>query len=962
MSSTAFLLKIKLALGVAMVLMATLGAASYVTINWLIETARTGDQTEETLVLLERVASSIKTTESSLRQYLLTGNQTDQQKIDLARDGMLDAVSRLRRTRLPEQATLDELLAQRTTLGLQSAAVRESAGKEAAAAILFGDLSRQLRQRTDDLLDAARNRENLDWQNSQAAAQRNAQWAQRLIIAAGLLLLAMLAWVVYMVKHYEEQRKRVEAQLRDSEAMSRIITEDMADGVITTSSDGIVLEANAAALQLFGYEKSELVGRDVWELVPERLRRQYKETTAALRTHPDTFRMASREVRSIHKDGSEFLISASFGDAHVGGRRLFTGVMHDITESKRIAQALHASELQLRQITDTVPALIADLDIEQRFRFHNKAYEEVFGLSFEQIHGRTLAEVLGQTVYQRVQDKVEEVLSGYAVRYERIQTTPQGDCRDYAMHYFPRYGVGADEGKVIGFFSLGTDITELKRIDRMKTEFVSTVSHELRTPLTSIRGSLGLIAGGVAGELPEAVKALVGIAKNNCERLIRLINDILDSEKIESGKMHLDLQVVDIKLLVQQALAAIEGFAGQHQVQVLLQAPDERLQVRLDSDRMIQVLTNLLSNAVKFSPPQSAVQVRLLRVAQGIRVEVADHGPGVPEEFRSRIFQKFSQADASDTRQKGGTGLGLNISRVLVEKMGGHIGFSSKAGAGATFFFEMPEWQDPPLLRQPSGASVASRPRILICEGDLDVAKLISIMLGKADFESDMAQSAEQALACIARNRYDAVTMDLKLPDEQGVAFISALRDDESTRLLPVVVISAMAAQGQLQFNQKPLTVSDWLEKPIDENLLIRSVRRAVAGLEASKPHVLHVEDDPDIQRVVAAMAQDFATFQPAATLDQARTCLRAHRFDLVLLDLALGKDSGWDLVEDIDALDPRPPVIVFSASDVDLAAGRQTQAVLVKALTSDTELLSTIRHILKIPETGGLSAARTPS
>ena len=962
MSSTAFLLKIKLALGVAIVLMATLGAASYVTINRLIETARTGDQTEETLVLLERVASSIKTTESSLRQYLLTGDQSDRQKIDLARDGMLGAISRLRRTRLPEQATLDELLAQRTTLGLQSAAVRESAGKEAAAAILFGDLSRQLRQRTDDLLDAARNRENLEWQNSQAAAQRNAQWAQRFIIAAGLLLLAMLAWVVYMVKHYEEQRKRVEAQLRDSEAMSRIITEDMADGVITTSSDDIVLEANAAALQLLGYEKSELVGRDVSELVPERLRRQYKETTAALRTHPGTFRMASREVRSIHKDGSEFLISASFGDAQVGGRRLFTAVMHDITESKRIAQALRASELQLRQITDTVPALIADLDIEQRFRFHNKAYEDVFGLSFEQIHGRTLAEVLGQTAYPPVQDKVEEVLSGYAVRYERIQTTAQGECRNYAMHYFPRYGVGTDEGKVIGFFSLGTDITELKRIDRMKTEFVSTVSHELRTPLTSIRGSLGLIAGGVAGELPEAVKTLVGIAKNNCERLIRLINDILDSEKIESGKMHLDLQVVDIKLLVQQALAAIEGFAGQHHVQVVLQAPDEPLQVRLDSDRMTQVLTNLLSNAVKFSPPQSSVQVRLLRVAQGVRVEVADHGPGVPEEFRSRIFQKFSQADSSDTRQKGGTGLGLNISRVLVEKMGGHIGFSSKAGTGATFFFEMPEWQDRPLLLQPSGAPATSRPRILICEGDLDVAKLISMMLGKAGFESDMAQSAEQALAYVARNRYDAVTMDLKLPDEQGVAFISALRDDESTRRLPVVVISAMAAQGQLQFNQKPLTVSDWLEKPIDENLLIRSVRRAVAGLEASKPHILHVEDDPDIQRVVAAMAQDFATFQSAATLDQARTCLRAHRFDLVLLDLALGKDSGWDLVEDIDALDPRPPVIVFSASDVDLAAGRQTQAVLVKALTSDTELLSTIRRILKIPETGGLPAAQTPS
>ena len=952
MSSAAFLLKIKLALGVAIVLMAMLGVASYLTINRLIETARTGDQTEETLVLLERMASSIKAAEAATRQYLLTGDPADRKKIDLVRGGLVDAVSRLRRTHLPEQPALDALLAQRTTLALQSAAVRQSTGQEAGAAILLGDVSQQLRQRTDDLLDAARNRENLEWQNSQATAQRNAQWAQRLIIAAGLLLLAMLAWVVYMVKHYEEERQRVEAQLRDSEAMSRMVTEGMAESVITTSSDDIVLEANAAALQLFGYEKSELIGRDASELVPERLRRQYKETTAGLRTHPEAFRIAGHEVRSMRKDGSEFLAGASFGDVQVGGRRLFTAMLRDITDSKQITEALQASETKLRQITDTVPALIASVDRAQRFSFHNKAYEEVFGLNFDQINGRTMAEVLGQPAYERVQAKVEEVLRGNAVHYERTQTTPQGDCRDYAMHYFPRYGVGTDEGQVIGFFSLGTDITELKRIDRMKTEFVSTVSHELRTPLTSIRGSLGLIAGGVAGDMPEAVKNRVGSAKNNCERLIRLINDILDREKIESGKMRLDLQVVDIRQLVRQALVAIEGFAGQHQVQVLLQAPDELLQVRLDSDRMIQVLTNLLSNAVKFSPPQGAVQVKVARVTQGVRVEVADQGPGVPKEFRSRIFQKFSQADSSDTRQKGGTGLGLNISKMLVEKMGGHIGFDNQAGAGATFFFEMPEWHAPSRPLQLCSAPVACRPRILICEGDADVAKLISRMLDKAGFESDIAYCAEQAMACLARKRYDAVTIDLKLLGAQGVAFISALRGDEKTRCLPVVVISAMAAQGQLQFSQKPLMVSDWLEKPIDETLLIRSLRRAIAGLAAGKPHILHVEDDPDIQRVVAAMAQDFATFEFAATLDQARACLRARRFDLVLLDLTLGEDSGWELVGDIDALDPRPPVIVFSASDVRSTAGGRTQAVLVKALTSDAELLHTIRRVLNTPQT----------
>lgn len=852
---------------------------------------------------------------------------------------------------LQEAVEFDELINQRALVANQAIAARKEAGPEAAAAVLGSDASRQLRLRTDGLLEGARNREVYRWRDAQAAAQRGAEWAQGFIVAGSLLFFAMLAWVVYVVKHYEEVRKRGEAQLRDSEAMSRSITEGMAEVVITTRSDDIVLEANGAALQLFGYERSELVGRDVSELVPERRRRQYKEFTAAMRAQPEAFRIAGREVLALRKDGTEFMVSVSFGDVQVGGRRLFTALMHDVTESKRITEALRASESQLRQVTDTVPALIAYLDTEERFRFHNRAYEDAFGLGSEQIHEKPLADVLGPQVYETVREKVQEVLSGHTVRYERTQITPQGERKHYAMQYFPRYGEGASQDKVIGFFSLGTDITELRRIDRMKTEFVSTVSHELRTPLTFIRGSLGLISGGVAGELPEAVKSLVGIAKSNCERLIRLINDILDSEKIESGKLRLDLQIVDMRQLVQQALAANDGFAGQHGVRLLMRAPETPLHVRIDSDRMTQVLTNLMSNAVKFSPAGSPVEVRLSRTAQKVRVEVVDVGPGIPEEFHGRIFQKFSQADSSDTRQKGGTGLGLNISRALVEKMGGTIGFSSKAGVGTNFFFEMPEWTNPvPLLKPLRPPAVSSRPRILICEGDADVARLISMMLGKAGFDSDMTFSAEQALACLAGNTYDAVTVDLKLPGQNGVAFIGQLREDERTRNLPVVVISAMAEQGELQFNRKPHTVSDWVKKPIDESLLIHSLRRAVATMNAGKPRILHVEDDLDIQRITAAIAQDFASFEFAATLDEARARLQEHPFDLVLLDLALGSHSGWDLFEDIDTLDPRPPVIVFSAGDVDPADGRQADAVLVKAHTSNTELLNTIQRVLQIP------------
>jgi PAS domain S-box-containing protein len=952
-SSNAFLVKIKIALAAGLVLMMVVGAASYIGIDRLIETAQSRVRTEDTLVMLERADSGLRTAESTLRQYLLSGSPQELEEFQRARVELRAIRARMRSANVLQEAVeFDELINQRAQIANQSIAARKASGPEAAAAVLGSDASRQLRLRTDGLLENARNREVHKWRDAQAAAEHSAQWAQGFIIAGNLLFACMLAWMVYVVKHYEHVRKRGEEQLRDTEVMSRSITEGMVETVITTTSDDIVLEANAAALQLFGYEKSDLIGRDVSELVPPRFRQQYKDFTSMMREQPETFRISGQEVRAMRKDGSEFMVSVSFSDVQVGGRRLFTALMHDITESKRISKALRASESQLRQVTDTVPALIAYLDTEQRFRFHNRAYEAAFGLSFEQIDGHPLAEVLGPEIYETVREKVEEVLSGKPVRYERTQVTPQGERRHFAMQYFPRYGEGAAKDKVIGFFSMGTDITELRRIDRMKTEFVSTVSHELRTPLTSIRGSLGLISGGVAGELPAAVKNLVGIAQSNCERLIRLINDILDSEKIESGKLRLDLQVVDLRQLVQQALVANEGFASQHRVDLVLRAPDVALQVRIDADRMTQVLTNLLSNAVKFSPPGSPVEVRLSRSAQRIRVEVVDVGPGIPEEFHGRIFQKFSQADSSDTRQKGGTGLGLNISRALVEKMDGTIGFSSAEGVGTTFFFEVPEWTNPVPLLQPIRIqpAVSTRPRILICEGDPDVARLISMMLSKAGFDSDMTHSAEQALACLAANSYDAVTVDLKLPGQNGVAFIGQLREDERTRHLPVVVISAMAEQGQLQFNRKPHTVSDWLKKPIDERLLIHSLRRAVVSVDEGKPRVLHVEDDQDIQQITAAIAQDFATFEFATTLDEARALLRQHPFDLILLDLSLGSHSGWDLFEDIDALDPRPPVIVFSAGDVNPADGKQADAVLVKAHTSNTELLNTIQRVLQIP------------
>jgi PAS domain S-box-containing protein len=945
--------RINLALGLGVGLVLLVAWGSFSTINALIDDAQRVTRTQQTFVLLERLGHGLETAQSRHRDYLLAPDAGKLNDYQQARTGVEGMLARIHAEGAPEDGgaqlrALEGSISRRLALMEQAVQARQQQGLAAAAAIVGRDLNRQLAEEIDSLADKLISTEMQDLQQSQHAGQRSAQVAKMLIVSGGLLTLALMMGAIFFINHYQAGRRRVEAQLRDSEAMSRAITEGMAEGVITTRTDGLIVEVNEAALALFAYRREQMVGLQVAQLIPERYRGQFQMLIDELRMRKDNFREVGREVLARRSDGSEFPVTVSFGDVLVGGQRLFSAIVHDITESIRNAEALRASEAQLRQITDAVPALIAYVDVGQRFVFHNQAYEEIFGLSAQQINGKTMREVMGEDLYASVRRQVDEVLAGYAVSYERTHATARLGVRDYAMNYFPQYGDGGQRDQVIGFFSLGTDITEMKRIDRMKSEFVSTVSHELRTPLTSIRGSLGLIAGGVAGAVPEAVKNLVDIAKNNCERLIRLINDILDSEKIESGQMRLALQEVALQPLLQQVLVANEGFASQHGVSLRLHAPDAPVQVNIDVDRITQVLTNLLSNAVKFSPRSGAVEVRLSTQDGWARVEVRDHGPGIPDEFRSRIFQKFSQADSSDTRLKGGTGLGLAISKAIVERLGGAIGFSSVTGAGTTFFFELPECEKAPA---PDAIRLAaSAQRILVCEPDPDIARLISMMLEKAGFEVDVVPGCQQVQARLAGQSYAAMTVDLKPTDQDGVALILALRSQERTRHLPIVVVSAAAGESQICFNSQPLSVSNWLDKPIDENLLVRGLRSAIAGMASGRPRILHVEDDLDIQRVTAAIAQDFATFEFAATLQQARAQLRAHRFDLILLDLDLGLPggSGWDLFADIEALQPRPPVVVFSASDVGAEQGRRAAAVLVKARTSTAELLETLQRVLQ--------------
>lgn len=597
-------------------------------------------------------------------------------------------------------------------------------------------------------------------------------------------------------------------------------------------------------------------------------------------------------------------------------------------------------EIRHHTLLNTLSDALVTIDRQGIIKTFNQAAELIFGYPARELIGQKINMLMPEpdgTEHDKYMDRYINTGRKHIIGTDREVMALRKDGSTFPIEL--AVSEMWQDGE-LQFTGLIKDITERKKIERLKNEFISTVSHELRTPLTSIRGALGLINSGLCGPLPDKMDALLTIATNNTERLLLLINDILDIEKIESGHLRFDFKRLALADLIEKAMADCSSYAVEHDIQFEFDPADRLPQVNADPERLIQVINNLLSNAAKFSPKNGTVSVSLRTRSGFARISVCDHGAGIPQHFLPRLFDKFSQVDGSDKRHTGGTGLGLSIAKAIIEKHQGKISVETAEGAGTTFHVDLP-LQSINEIKDPLAIDPAANAAILVIEDDPDVAHLIRRILLEAGFNTEIAYDTIQARQLLKKNHYHAITLDIILPGQSGLEFLKELQTDGDE--IPVVIISVDDNKKYTDCSNFTQDVVDWLQKPIDSQRLISAINGIKLG-HAHRPLILQVEDEADVRKIVELILTDIADVIAVGSLLEARQQLSQQHFDLVLLDVGLPDGSGLALLPEIKHRHPSTEVVIFSAQDVGQDIASQVGAALVKSATSNIKLIQTIK------------------
>ena len=931
-----------LAFLIALILLVALGWQGKQTQEAVLASNQSVSRSLEIITATQSMLSSLQDIETGSRGFVLTA---DPNYLEPYEHGLqqVEAHRRQLQTLLqgrefPDRGWFEQLdrnIIERLVIAANNIQARRDTDLTTAAEHLHQAGGKQTMDRLRALLGAAEQYERQQLATANRSVAETLAHSRTLVMTGGMLVTLLFVAAFWAIRRNLQIRQALALQAQAGEARLGALLQAIPDDLYAVDS-----QRRVSALSQTGGARGPAPAT-IEPLLAELVQQADQAQQRSQTTWCELDQQRTFEVR---------LAPTGLGD-HLA-------IARDITELQRSRDTLENQKVFLRRVVDTDENAIFVRDEEGRFLLCNSALANLLGCPPADIEGRRSEEIAGaERMLALLQGEAELLCGSGELRISEVSLIDaHGEERWLQVVKRPL----AMSGGACHVVTVAVDISLRRRMEQIKTEFISTVSHELRTPLTAIRGALGMLVGGVAGEVGDSARPLLAIAHKNSERLVRLINDILDIEKLEAGRLPFHFSRCDIVTLIEQALVDIKPYADDLGARLEFIRPDgsTRTEANLDPDRFAQVMANLLSNAIKHSPAGGMVSVELLDAEGSLEVSVQDRGAGIPDSFRSRIFERFAQADSSDARKRGGTGLGLAITRSLVEQMNGRIGFDSQEGSGARFWLRLPQ----PAVQLPATSAVTaalapagtpSRPtsRILVLEPEAPAAEQLASALQQQGYQTLIAETAVQARELLAEFSVQALTLSPVLNDEDSIAFLQNLRSQHAYRHLPVLIVSL---QPQRRDNDDGMLrggavgVIDWLHKPIDPSRVMEVVRACLNGSDM-RPRILHVEDDEDLQALLARLVEPLdVDLASAGSLAEAREVLARQHFDLAIIDLVLPDGNGSELFDELALRDPPPPVIIFSALDSPVHHSRLALRQLVKSRHNGSQLAALIRQLLQ--------------
>ena len=768
----------------------------------------------------------------------------------------------------------------------------------------------------------------------------------------------------YAVARDITERKQAEVHYRDLYENAP----DMMAVVDLVSSN--ILECNQTLADVIGRSKEEIVGNSFLELYASESIDAAQQTSQAFVETGEVIRQ-ERTLRRADGSTIDVLLQATPMRDETGKIVASRSTWRDVTKQKEAERALASQEALYRTLIEAAPQVIWVADADGQVALLNKAWHEFSGRTDEESLGTRWAEALHP-------EDLPDVLAKWERAYTRGETY-SGECRfqakdgSYETFIFIGTPVRDDSGKIINWVGINTNIADRVQAEialqeakdsaeyanRAKSEFLATMSHELRTPLNAVIGFSEILRDEILGDINDEQKELVLDIHTSGNHLLAMINDILDLSKIEAGKMDLQLEQFSVQEAVTEVNTIINALANQKQIQLTLELNQDVL-IEADKIKFKQILYNLLSNAVKFTDEGGKVTTKFEVSSSALLGSVTDTGVGISPQDRAKLFQPFTQLDASSTRAHSGTGLGLALTNRLIQLHGGKIWVDSEIDEGSTFSFTFPLHQQeqqvevaaPDASDSETTDASGGNLTILVAEDNQQAAQLLGIYLTEAGYEVEYAADGEEAIAKAAEIQPFAITLDILLPKKDGWQVLREMKTKPNLQSIPVIIVS-VTEERQLAFG---LGAVDHLVKPIDKETLLASLQSLKLPSRDGAPRILVVDDDPQTVRLLSTVLTNdgYEVLKVYGGSEAIETAI-SQSPDLIILDMMMPQVDGFQVVRHLTG-DPRTcdiPIIICTALDLtdedrDRLNG-QIKSVIQKTGNVKEELLATIKRIERL-------------